>query len=211
MAGFRKGVLFSSALSSTLGGSAGSGSFMVSSSGSGSVSLSSSIAGFSSSLVSASGGAWPKAAAAASAAFFAASSCCRFKRLAALSWRRCCCSISRWRFMANLFCCSSACCFLKSASDFSCFSWSISSWVLALKSSEGLPITTTATLLKWGCWNFFSKACRSSLIKLLLTSMTTKLRSMVGAMHFSTSKMERSSIAGTPNCMPGLSLEDFQS
>mmetsp|Transcript_63245 Transcript_63245/g.135903 ORF Transcript_63245/g.135903 Transcript_63245/m.135903 type:complete len:222 (-) Transcript_63245:1075-1740(-) len=166
---------FSSSVSSTLEGasvSSTSMSFSSPSRPSPSSSASSLPSSSSPSFSPASSSPSPASAAAffsASAFFFASA----FAILSAffLAISTCFCFI--WMAFFLIF---SAFCSLNSLSAFACFSFNITSHLCFLYSSDGSPIMTFATLLKFGKRYCLTASVRSCFIKFPFNSMMTRLR-----------------------------------
>mmetsp|Transcript_23344 Transcript_23344/g.67569 ORF Transcript_23344/g.67569 Transcript_23344/m.67569 type:complete len:264 (-) Transcript_23344:923-1714(-) len=205
----KNGSGVSSAVSSTTGGSSsiGSSSSAFSSSSCGSSSSGSSGGGCTS---GSSSGLYSSPLSAAAFRFFSISN---FRRVSAAAFfnRFCVFSRSFWSF---LFCRSSSCFFLSSTClarkamfAASCFAARASSVQRALKSADGLPITTQATLLRPDVSHLARVAMRSSFTKLALTSITTKFRPCSGATVAITFIAMRSSKPLIPKFSSGLSLE----
>mmetsp|Transcript_32850 Transcript_32850/g.94366 ORF Transcript_32850/g.94366 Transcript_32850/m.94366 type:complete len:388 (-) Transcript_32850:898-2061(-) len=118
-------------------------------------------------------------------------------------------SSSRWRLSEALLLFSSACFALNSTSAFSCFSFSMSSHALFLKSAVGSPTMTRATLVNRWDGNSAISSVRFSATKLLLSSMTTMLLGSIRAAIFSIERRLPSSSSERPKPISGLSLEDL--
>mmetsp|Transcript_114958 Transcript_114958/g.256668 ORF Transcript_114958/g.256668 Transcript_114958/m.256668 type:complete len:219 (-) Transcript_114958:1117-1773(-) len=170
-------TFFSSSVSLTFGGSSSFSTGSATSSSSSSSSSSTSI--FSSSF----GGSSPLAAASfaffSASAFFASSACFFFSSFSffffAFSASFCC--------FARSFCLFSLNCWaLNSASEKACFCCSMKALVAFLKSAEGSPNMTCATLLK-DAGNLATNSALASLIKFVFTSMIRKFRLCSGAME----------------------------
>mmetsp|Transcript_127020 Transcript_127020/g.340847 ORF Transcript_127020/g.340847 Transcript_127020/m.340847 type:complete len:424 (+) Transcript_127020:643-1914(+) len=87
------------------------------------------------------------------------------------------------------------------------FSDSSCACTFSLYSFDGSPMTTTATRLKSLAGNRASSFFRSAARRLSRSSSTMKSRLRAGVTAASVFCTLMSSIMGTPNCMPGLSLE----
>mmetsp|Transcript_97526 Transcript_97526/g.275892 ORF Transcript_97526/g.275892 Transcript_97526/m.275892 type:complete len:301 (-) Transcript_97526:541-1443(-) len=124
-----------------------------------------------------------------------------FRSLSALRFNsRCCFSSARFRAASALFT-------RNSASEASCFAFRINSCVRFLNSSEGSPMAKSATFLNGAPANRSKACCRSSWMRLPLTSMTTKFRLCTGATSCNKRRTLMSSNWGTPKAYSGLSVE----